>query len=438
MSKLYITDFGAEPGELCTAAIQKALDASTAAGGETVVIPWGTFYTGSLNLGKSSLELEKGAVLMGSADLEDYHPVGYDHAEMGRVRSLIYAIEAENIRVYGEGTIDFNGDSFFGEGDYLIPQSRVPFTQEQIEECTLRIRRRPNQPMLFLRCKNVTVEGITLRNSPCWTLTFCECQNVRVLNLTLDNSLNIPNNDGIHITGSKDVIIRGCHITAGDDCIAVTGITDWTVPSENIVVSDCILKSCSKAIVVGYQHSIVRNVLVTNCIIRESNRGFTVQTSARTSLVEHVRVTNMYIDTKIRAGNWWGNGEPIALLGTYHDWGNRQEIPQRDLAINIRDVHFDNISCTAENFIGVVGEGNNMENVSFNNITMQLKESKNLPIKGRTVDIAPSPNPPEAPDDDEEFWLLMKDVEGVEFNNVKVSDFRGKKPKAYMVPPETS
>ena len=92
----------------------------------------------------------------------------------------------------------------------------------------------------------------------------------------------------------------------------------------------------------------------------------------------------MYIDTKIRAGNWWGNGEPIALLGTYHDWGNRQEIPQRDLAINIRDVHFDNISCTAENFIGVVGEGNNMENVSFNNITMQLKESKNLPIKGRT------------------------------------------------------
>ena len=65
-------------------------------------------------------------------------------------------------------------------------------------------------------------------------------------------------------------------------------------------------------------------------------------------------------------------------------------------------MHFDNISCTAENFIGVVGEGNNMENVPFNNITMQLKESKNLAIKGRTVDIAPSPNPPEAPDDDEE------------------------------------
>ena len=42
---------------------------------------------------------------------------------------------------------------------------------------------------------------------------------MRVLNLTLDSQFNIPNNDGIHIT-SKDVIIRGCHIIAGDDCIA--------------------------------------------------------------------------------------------------------------------------------------------------------------------------------------------------------------------------
>jgi polygalacturonase len=436
MSKLYITDFGARPGDLCTASIQKALDASTAAGGETVVVPRGTFYTGSLNLGTSSLELEKGAVLMGSANIDDYAPIGYDHAEMGNVRSLIYAVEAEGIRVYGEGTIDFNGDSFFTPGDFVVSPSKVPMTQEQIEESTLRIQRRPNQPVIFLRCKNVKVEGVTLRNSPCWTLTFCECQNVSVRNLLIDNSLSIPNNDGIHITGSRDVIISGCHITAGDDCIAVTGITDWDVPSENIVVSDCILKSCSKAIVIGYMHSIVRNVLVTNCVIRESNRGFTIQTSSQTSLVEHVRVSNMRIDTKIRAGNWWGNGEPIAVFATFHNLGNRQEIPQRNWPINIRDVHFENISCTAENFIGVVGEGNNMEDVSFSNISMQLKESKNLAIKGRIVDIAPSPNPPEAPDDDEEYWLLMKDVDGVTFNNVTVPDFRGKKPKAHIVPPE--
>ena len=144
MSKLYITDFGARPGDLCTASIQKALDASTAAGGETVVVPRGTFYTGSLNLGTSSLELEKGAVLMGSANIDDYAPIGYDHAEMGNVRSLIYAVEAEGIRVYGEGTIDFNGDSFFTPGDFVVSPSKVPMTQEQIESPPFGSRR-PNQ-----------------------------------------------------------------------------------------------------------------------------------------------------------------------------------------------------------------------------------------------------------------------------------------------------
>ncbi len=433
MAKLYITDFGAREGELCTESIQRALDASTAAGGETVVIPRGTFYTGALNLGKSSLEFEKGAVLKGSPNLDDYPPFGYVHAEMGDTRSMIYAVDAENISIFGEGTIDFDGDNFFTKGNYVVPKSRIPLSKEQIEECTLRAGKRVNQPIFFLRCKNVRVENITLKNAPCWTLTFCECRNVRALNLTIENSLNLPNNDGIHICASRDVIVQGCSIVSGDDCIAVSSITDWNVPSENIVISDCILKSCSKAIVVGYMHSIVRNVLVTNCIIRESNRGFTVMTSAGTSLVEHVRVSNLRIDTKIRAGNWWGNGEPIAVFATFHNINNRQPVPDRKIPKNIRDVHFENISCTAENFIGVVGEGKNIENVSFSNISMELKESRNLGLKGRIVDIAPSPNPPEAPDNGEEYWLLAKDVDGVRFDNITVSEFRGKRPKAHLV-----
>jgi polygalacturonase len=432
MSKLLITDFGAKDGELCTESIQRALDASTSAGGETVVIPKGTFISGALNLGKSSLKLEKGAVLKGSPNLEHYPSFGYTHAEMGDTRSLIYALDAENIRIYGEGTIDFDGDNFFAKGNYNVPQSRIPLTQEQIEECTLFAGKRVNQPMFFLRCKNLKLEGITLKNAPCWTITFCECQNVKVLYLTIENSLNIPNNDGIHVCSSKGVIIHGCHMTCGDDCIAVSCITDWNVPCEDVVISDCILKSCSKAIVVGYMHSIVRNVVVTNCIIKESNRGFTVMTSAGTSLVEHVRVTNLRIDTKIRAGGWWGNGEPIAVFSTYHNMGNRQQVPDRNIAKNIRDVHFENISCTAENIIGVVGQGKNMENVTFNNISMELKESKNLGIKGRIVDIAPSPAPPELPQDENQYWLLMKDVSDVNFKNITVPDFRGQKPKVHI------
>jgi len=436
MEKLYITDFGAREGELCTSSIQKALDQSTAEGGKVVVIPKGTFITGTINLGKSSLEIQKGAVLKGSPNLCDYPSFGYTHAEMGDTTSMIYAINSDNIKIYGEGVIDFDGDNFFTKGDYLIPEAKVELTQEQVEECTLRIMgndKRVNQPIFFLRCKNVKIEGILLKNSPCWTITFCECVNVKALYLNIENSLNLPNNDGIHIASSRNVLVHGCEMSCGDDCIAITCITDWNVHCENIIVSDCNLKSCSKAIVIGYMHSIVRNVVISNCIIRESNRALAIMACARTSLVEHVRVTNMLLETKIRAGCWWGNGEPIAIFSTYHHMNNRQEIPKRNILKNIRDVHFENISCTGENLIGVVGEGKNMENITFNNISMELKASKNRVLKGRSVDISPSQNSPEAPNDENEYWLLIKDVSGITFSNIYVADFCRKKPQACLI-----
>lgn len=437
MEKLLITDFGAKEGKMCTTSIQKALDLSTELGGKIVVIPSGTFFTGSINLKKSSLELQKGAILKGSSNSSDYKSFGHIHAEMGATTSMIYAVDTENIGIFGEGIIDFNGNSFFLKDKYNVPsKSKIEFTQDQIKECTLLENPnnlRFNQPIFFLRCNNVKLEGITLKNAPCWTISFCECENVKALYLDIENSLNLPNNDGIHITSSKGVIVHGCNISCGDDCIAISSITDWNIPCEDIVISDCILKSCSKAIVIGYMHSIVRNVVVNNCIVKDSNRAFCVMASARTGLVEHVRISNMRLDTKIRAGNWWGSGEPIAVFSTFHNINNVQEVPERSFDKNIRDLHFENISCTGENLIGVVGEGKNMENVTFNNISMELKESENLLLKGRSVDISPSPNSPEAPNDKNEYWLLIKDVNDVSFKDIYITDFHSKKPKAYIV-----
>ena len=195
--KYNILDFGAKPGELCTKSIQAALDASDRDGGGTVVIPSGTYISGTINLGKSSLKLEKGAVLKGSSDISDYTFFGYEHNEMGKATSLIYSVNSENIRIYGEGIIDLNGDAFFRERDWYVPNSKIELAQDQIEECTLNVYSRINQPIFFYRCRNVKLEGIKIINSPCWTVTFCECQDVKVMYITIDNSLNVPKDDGI-------------------------------------------------------------------------------------------------------------------------------------------------------------------------------------------------------------------------------------------------
>ena len=137
--------------------------------------------------------------------------------------------------------------------------------------------------------------------------------------MNIDTNLRVPNDDGIHISSCDDVIISGCNISSGDDCIAVSGITNWAKPCENLVISDCILRSCSKALVLGYIYSHVRNVVINNIIIKGSNRGLTFMCNDKGSLVENVRASNLLIDTRIQAGNWWGNGEPIFFMGVEHD-----------------------------------------------------------------------------------------------------------------------
>ncbi|MDZ7371187.1 MAG: glycosyl hydrolase family 28-related protein, partial [candidate division KSB1 bacterium] len=103
-----ILDFGAvgDGTTVNTAAVQRAIDAASLAGGR-VVIPPGVFVSGSLQL-KSNVELylEAGAVLKGSNRVEDYQLEG-------RKRGLIFAYEALNITLSGQGIIDGNGTCFF-------------------------------------------------------------------------------------------------------------------------------------------------------------------------------------------------------------------------------------------------------------------------------------------------------------------------------------
>ena len=75
LNEFLITDHGAKEGgeELCTVAIQKTIDAAAAAGGGIVIIPKGTFLSGTIVLTDNiRLHLEKGAVLLGSAWIREY------------------------------------------------------------------------------------------------------------------------------------------------------------------------------------------------------------------------------------------------------------------------------------------------------------------------------------------------------------------------------
>jgi len=70
-----ITDHGARPdgSTVNTKAIQSSIDACSSAGGGKVIVPAGSFVTGTIKLKDNvTLQVSEGAVLLGSTNLADY------------------------------------------------------------------------------------------------------------------------------------------------------------------------------------------------------------------------------------------------------------------------------------------------------------------------------------------------------------------------------
>jgi polygalacturonase len=112
-----IVAFGAQPGGrvLNTRSLQDAIDHAFEAGGGTVSVPPGIFLAGGLVLrSRVTLYLQAGAVLRGSADVNDYdYHAGPPQEGDANGRHLIFARDAEDIAIVGQGTIDGQGSAFW-------------------------------------------------------------------------------------------------------------------------------------------------------------------------------------------------------------------------------------------------------------------------------------------------------------------------------------
>lgn len=263
-----ITDYGAKPdGTICTAAIQRAIDLCEKGG--TVYVPVGTFVTGAFFLKSNmTLFLEDGAKLMGSGNIEDYPLMGcpYEGTDQLCYASLICTDCAphENITIEGKGVIDANGVALFHA--------------EMGEN-----RGKRGRAVLIRNTKNLTIKGVTLRQSPAWCLHIVYCNNVMIDNIEVHskydengNAYSIFNCDGIDIDACKNVRITNSLISSQDDCIAIKSGKNAEgrrvgIPSENITIENCTFKS-GFGIAVGSEMSGgVKDVFTRNCTFENTH-----------------------------------------------------------------------------------------------------------------------------------------------------------------------
>ncbi|MDF2190434.1 glycoside hydrolase family 28 protein [Paraflavitalea sp. CAU 1676] len=297
-----------------TAAIAKAIAAASKAGGGTVYFPAGKYLTGPIHL-KSNITIliDAGAELHFSDDFDDYLPMvksRYEGVDVTSFSPLFYAYEAENIAIKGRGIIDGHGRKWwhFVEGykegqerskwqlifDGLNKDILLPDDPKQMKRGFLR----PPfiQPMF---CKNVLIEGITIRNSPFWTVNPEFCENVTVTGVTINNPPS-PNTDGINPESCKYVHISNCHISVGDDCITIKSGKDVpgrtkAAPAQNYTITNCTMLSGHGGVVIGSEMSGgVRNITISNCVFDGTDRGIRIKTArGRGGVVEVIRVDNI-------------------------------------------------------------------------------------------------------------------------------------------------
>jgi polygalacturonase len=288
-------------------AIQRAIDAASAAGGGTVVFPAGTYASYSIRLRSHvGLRLEPGATLLAAESTEAQ---GYDAPEPGPGNefqdfghshwhnSLLWGEELEGVSIVGPGLIDGKG-LWRGLNPPLgpAPSPRAGNKAIALKRCRnvllrdLSILRAGHFAILATGVENLTIRGLKIDTNRDGIDVDC-CRNVRIS----DTSVNTPNDDAIVLKASyalgelratEDVTITNCMVSGFQAGSLLDGsYRPSTVPAPDREGPAGRLKLGTES------NGDFRNITISN-VVFEHSRGLALE-SVDGSNLEDVAISNL-------------------------------------------------------------------------------------------------------------------------------------------------
>lgn len=378
---------------LDTRAIQAAVDACAARGGGTVHFAAGTYRSGSVRLAsRITVDLDRGARLLGSGDVGDYASVGRVSEE--RSTALLWAIGAHDVRITGAGTIDGNGRAFVDTGHVHNTGGYDPAATRQGSAAFARyaanragpvaMRPRPGVLVLLIDCDGVALRGVRVRDAPNWCIHLACCRHVRVDGIDVRNSLLIPNADAIDVSNCQDVAIADVYLEAGDDGIAISPCADGFCrqPARDIHVRNAVIVSRSAGIRLGWAAEDIRDVSFDHVTIRSSNRGVGIFVRGNETIAD-VRFADLVIATGIIDGDWWGMGEPVHVSVLPWQLTGAQG--------SVADLRFDRVTTTADAPIVLFADQpGQIRDVVFDHLTTRVVAGPLTARYGGNLDLRPA------------------------------------------------
>jgi polygalacturonase len=417
-------------------AINKAIEACAEAGGGTVMLPAGTYLSGSLRL-KSNIRLliDAGATILGAPQNMN----AYDQEEpfTGRAyqdgghtffhNSLIWGENLTNISITGQGTIDglglTTGDGRedqmdgFGGGRGAAPAPQVDTTNTTSPGARL-----GNKAIALKLCRNVLIRDVTILHGGHFAIIVTGCDNMTIDNVTIDT-----NRDGMDIDCCRNTMVSNCRVNSPRDdgiCPKSSFALGRNVITENLTIVNCQVSAFREGTLVDgtmqggggtgrikcgtEANGGFRNITIANCTFRACH-GLALE-EVDGGIMENITINNITM-------------MDVAGYPIYITTGKRNRGPNVTQPSRASNIHISNIIATGidrASGIQIAGLPDQpIEGVRLENIRLQFKG-------GGTTNMAAAMPPelgagyPEPRGTMPGYGLFARHVKGLELANITV------------------
>lgn len=348
-----------------TQALQRAIDDCAAKGGGIVRLSGGTFLTGPIVLKSHiTLEVDKGATLLGSQDFSDY-PAAEELRE-NSVEPLIGAKNVDGITIRGGGTIDGAGQPWWAA---VRAHKKSLFVAG-------------HRPRLILldHCHHVLIENVTIQNSASWQVVPYYSDDVVIRNARILAPARSPNTDGIDPFSSTHVTISHMLIDTGDDNVAIKsgqpGSPGPDSPSADIRITHCIFLHGHGLSIGSEIAGGVHNVYASNIRFDHTRQGIRVKSGRDRGgdignfVFKNIAMTN--VET------------PIVITGYYSKAGDTP-VPVTRLTPRFHDITIANLTAVGAKQAGVIAALPESPLTSFTLSNVHISAQKGMTIRNATV-----------------------------------------------------
>ena len=366
-----VTDYGVttDSTQVQTRALQAVIDRCAREGGGVVVIPQGTFLSGSLYFRQGThLLVERGGRLKGSDRIEDFdiRTTRIEGETCSYYTALINADGLDGFVISGPGTIDGNGHHYWRQ--FWLRRQWNP-------QCTNKDEQRPRL-VYISRSSHVTVQDIRLENSPFWTNHLYKSHHVRYLRAHIyspTEGLKAPSSDAIDIDVCHDVLVSGCYMSVNDDAVALKGgkgtwaDRDTTNgPNRNILIERCRYGTVHGCLTLGSESLEDRNIVLRDCHAGSVNRVLWLK--MRPDTPQHYEFVSVEGIT--------GHTRSFLVVRPWTQFfkpGDRKDMPLS----TCNDIHIADIRMDCDNFFDVgLSDKYQLRDFSFSHIDVTNKRGR--------------------------------------------------------------